>query len=85
MGAVLPDVIARFHETCPGVELKLKTTPLSEGIRLLANGDQRPPLRRHQSAMNPLPQFLRSERFLDMTWGIVAHASHPLPRGHSER
>ena len=80
MGAVLPDVIARFHETCPGVELKLKTTPLSEGIRLLANGDSD----LHCGGISgnePLPQFLRSERFLDMTWGIVAHKNHPLHSG----
>ena len=77
MGTVLPDVIAKFHETCPGVELKLKTTPLSEGVRLLANGDSD----LHCGGINgtePLPQFLRSERFLDMTWGIVAHKDHPL-------
>ncbi len=80
MGAVLPEIIARFHETCPGVEVKLKTTPLSEGIRLLANGDSD----LHCGGINsnePLPQFLRSERFLDMTWGIVAHRSHPLHSG----
>lgn len=80
MGAVLPEIIARFHETCPGVEVKLKTTPLSEGIRLLANGDSD----LHCGGINsnePLPQFLRSERFLDMTWGIVADKSHPLHSG----
>ena len=80
MGAVLPEIIARFHETCPGVEVKLKTTPLSEGIRLLANGDSD----LHCGGINsnePLPQFLRSERFVDMTWGIVAHKSHPLHSG----
>ena len=80
MGAVLPEIIAKFHETCPGVEVKLKTTPLSEGIRLLANGDSD----LHCGGINgnePLPQFLRSERFLDMTWGVVAHKSHPLHSG----
>lgn len=80
MGAVLPEIIARFHETCPGVEVKLKTTPLSEGIRLLANGDSD----LHCGGINsnePLPQFLRSERFLDMTWGIVADKNHPLHSG----
>ena len=80
MGAVLPEIIARFHETCPGVEVKLKTTPLPEGIRLLANGDSD----LHCGGINsnePLPQFLRSERFVDMTWGIVAHKSHPLHSG----
>ena len=77
---MLPEIIARFHETCPGVEVKLKTTPLSEGIRLLANGDSD----LHCGGINsnePLPQFLRSERFVDMTWGIVAHKSHPLHSG----
>ena len=77
MRAVLPTAIARFHEACPGMELKLKTTPLTEGIRLLANGDSD----LHCGGIDanePLPQFLRSERFLDMTWGIVAHKNHPL-------
>ena len=80
MGAVLPEVIARFHDACPGVELKLKITPLPEGIRLLANGDSD----LHCGGISgdePLPQFLRSERFLDMTWGIVAHRNHPLHSG----
>ena len=80
MGAILPDAIARFHETCPGVELKLKTTPVSEGVRLLANGDSD----LHCGGIcgtEPLPQFLRSERFLEMTWGIVAHKDHPLHAG----
>ena len=80
MRAVLPTAIARFHQSCPGMELKLKTTPLVEGVRLLANGDSD----LHCGGIDvsqPLPQFLRSERFLDMTWGIVAHRSHPLHAG----
>ena len=80
MRAVLPDVIARFHETCPGVEIKLKTIPMTEGVRLLASGDSDI----HCGGINsnePLPQFLKSERFLDMTWGVVAHKDHPLHSG----
>ena len=80
MRAVLPDAIAKFHETCPGVELKLKTLPMTEGVRLLANGDSDI----HCGGINsnePLPQFLKSERFIDMTWGIVAHKDHPLHSG----
>ena len=77
MRVVLPVAIARFHETCPGMEIKLKTTPVTEGIRLLVNGESD----FHCGGINtsePLPQFLKCERFLDMTWGIVAHRDHPL-------
>ena len=80
MQAILPDAIARFRESCPGMELILHTTPWAEGVRLLANGDSDI----HCGGIDtdePLPQFLRRERLLDMTWGIVAHRDHPL---HSE-
>ena len=77
MQAILPDVIARFRDSCPGMELVLHTTPWAEGVRLLANGDSDI----HCGGIDSdesLPQFLRRERFLDMTWGIVAHKDHPL-------
>ena len=77
MQAILPDVIARFRDSCPGMELILHTTPWAEGVRLLANGDSDI----HCGGIDSdesLPQFLRRERFLDMTWGIVAHKDHPL-------
>ena len=80
MGAVIPAAIARFHETFPGMELKLQTTPWAEGIRLLASGESD----LHCGGIDsdaPLPPFLRLDRFLDMTWGIVAHRDHPLHSG----
>lgn len=70
MQAILPAAIVRFRESCPGMELMLHTTPWAEGIRLLANGESDI----HCGGIDadePLPQFLRRERFLDMTWGIV--------------
>ncbi len=80
MQAILPDAIARFRESFPGTELVLHTTPWAEGVRLLANGDSDI----HCGGIDtdePLPQFLRRERLLDMTWGIVAHRDHPLHAG----
>ena len=80
MQAVLPAAIARFRETCPGMELTLHTTPRAEGIRLLTSGESD----LHCGGIDvdePLPQFLRRERFLNMTWGVVAHRDHPLHSG----
>ena len=77
MQAVLPATIARFHETRPGVELKLQIASRKEGIRLLTNGESD----LHCGGIDtnePLPLFLRRDHFLDMTWGIVAHRDHPL-------
>ena len=81
MQAVLPAAIARFHETCPEIELKLLTTTWTEGIRLLAAGESD----LHCGGIDAdesLPQFLRRDRFLDMTWGVVAHRDHPLHAEH---
>ena len=39
MQAVLPGAIADFREACPGVELKLRTASVGEGIRRLEEGD----------------------------------------------
>ena len=80
MQAILPAAIARFRETCPGMELTLHTTPRAEGIRLLTSGESD----LHCGGIDadePLPQFLRRERFLNMTWGVVAHRDHPLHSG----
>ena len=77
MQAVLPAAVARFHAACPGVELKLHTATHAEGLRLLAAGESD----LHCGGVDtdePLPRFLRRERFLDMSWGIVAHRDHPL-------
>ena len=61
----------------PAVGLTLRTAPFSETLRLLEVGQSD----LHCGGMDtdgPLPAFLRRERFLDMTAGIVAHAGHPL-------
>ena len=75
--AVLPRAIARFHERFPAVELDLETATRVEGLRLLAEG--RSDL--HCGGIDTgeaLPAYLRRERFLDMTAGIVASRDHPL-------
>ena len=77
MKTVLPGAIARFHKSCPGIELKLRTTTYTEGVWLLMDGENDI----HCGgidACESLPQFLRREHILDMTWGIVAHKDHPL-------
>ena len=77
MQAVLAPVLARFHRKAPGIELKLRTAPFAEGLRLLANGESE----MHCGGIDsdePLPPFLRRERFLNMTAGIVANEGHPL-------
>ncbi len=38
MQAVLPLAVPRFHESHPGIELKLTTTDFRRGLRLLADG-----------------------------------------------
>ena len=80
MEAVLAPAIARYRETRPGVGLTLRTAPFAEGLRLLANGEND----LHCGGIDagdPLPGFLRRERFLDLTDGIVAHEGHPLLAG----
>ena len=77
MRAVIPSAVLRFQEAFPGMELKLRTTSWAEGIRLLADGESD----LHCGGIDadiPLPPFLKLDRFLDMTWGIVAHRDHPL-------
>ena len=44
----------------------LATATRAEGLRHLADGDE------------PLPDFLRRERILDMTAGVVVSSGHPL-------
>ena len=77
MQAVLPLAVPRFHECHPGIELKLRSADFRRGLRLLADG--RTDL--HCGGVDsgvPLPPFLRRERLPDATFGIVAHAGHPL-------
>ena len=71
---------AGFRDTCPGIELTLRTASFAAGLRRLARGESD----LHCGAVDagaPLPAFLRRERVLDTTAGIVAHAEHPLLAG----
>ena len=80
MQAVLPLAVPRFHEAYPGIELKLRTADFPQGLRLLADGKND----LHCGGVDtgePLPCFLRRERLPDATFGIVAHAGHPLLAG----
>ena len=80
MEAVLAPAIARFRDTCPGIELTLRTASFAAGLRRLTRGESD----LHCGAIDagaPLPAFLRRERVLDTTAGIVAHADHPLLAG----
>ena len=79
MEAVVAPAIARFRDTCPGIELTLRTASFVDGLRLLTCGESD----LHCGAIDvaPLPAFLRRERVLDTTAGIVARAEHPLLAG----
>ena len=75
--AVLPHAAARFHKSFPGIELKIETATRPEGLQRLAIG--RSDL--HCGGIDSgerLPAFLRRERFINITAGIVAHRNHPL-------
>ena len=77
MQAVLPTAIQRFRQSYPGIELALRTTANSEGLRLLISGESD----MHCGGIDTqkaLPSFLRREWVLQMTARIVAHRDHPL-------
>jgi len=77
MQAVVTPAVQAFHAAFPEVELKLRTVPWREGVRLLADG--RGDL--HCGGIDPgeaLPAHLRRDRFLDVTAGVVAASGHPL-------
>ena len=77
---VLARAAARLWETFPAVELRIGSATRAEGLRRLADGD----CDLHCGGIDtdePLPAFLRRERFLDMTAGIVAWRDHPLFAG----
>ena len=81
MQAVLAPACQAFREKLPGVELTLRTAPFAEGLRLLARGESD----LHCGGLDAgehLPAFLRRERFLDLTAGIVAGEGHPLLDGN---
>ena len=75
--AVLPEAIAEFHDSCPSIEIELVTATRAEGLQRLAVGESD----LHCGGIDAgdsLPAFLRRERFLDMTAGVVAWCDHPL-------
>lgn len=75
--AVLPEVISRFQEKFPKIELRVETATRSEGLRKLAKGN----IDLHCGGIDAgeqLPDFLRRDCCLDLTAGIVAHRDHPL-------
>ena len=75
--AIVPPAIARFREAFPGIELRLDTATRAEELRLLATGETD----LHCGGVDtgePLPGFLRRQRFVDLTAGIVAGHDHPL-------
>ena len=77
MQAIVAPALARYREALPGVELALRTAPFAEGLRLLENGESD----LHCGGADPgrpLPAFLRRERFVELTAGIVAGDGHPL-------
>ncbi len=80
MQAFVIPAAAAFHEAFPDVELKLKTGGWRKGIRLLSHGSS-DLYCGGVDAGDVLPQYLRRERFLDVTSGIVAHRDHPLHAG----
>ena len=76
---VLARAAARFREGFPAVELRIDTATRAEGLRRLADGDC--DLHCGGIDTDALPAFLRRERFLDMTAGIVASRDHRLFAG----
>jgi DNA-binding transcriptional LysR family regulator len=77
MQSIMPKVIKSFHAKYPGIELQIRTTSYKEGILHLSSGESD----LHCGAFGseePLPQFLKRERIIDMQVGIVAHDTHPI-------
>ena len=82
---VLSPVAARFHDAFPQVELRLDTTTRAEGLHRLADGGAADLHCGGIDGDEPLPDFRRRERFLDMTAGVVASSGHPLLAGKVSR
>ncbi len=77
MQAVVAPAVQAFHAAFPEVELKLRTAAWREGVRRLADGKSD----LHCGGIDTgeaLPAFLRRERFVDVTAGIVSASEHPL-------
>ena len=80
MQAVLVPAVAAFHAAFPEIELKLRTAAWRDGVRMLADGSAD----LHVGGIDTgkaLPGFLRRDRFLGVTAGVVAHPDHPLHAG----
>lgn len=78
--AVLLPAVLAFHAAFPDVELKLRTASWRDGLRLLADGE----CELHCGGVDTgeaLPAFLRRERFIELTAGIVAARDHPVHAG----
>ena len=74
---VLPATIHKFREKHPDVELKFRAASYADGIQSLISGES--DLHCGSIGGNGVwSPLLLPERILDMTWGIVAHESHPL-------
>ena len=74
---VLPTALARFHEDCPEIEVKVDMAGRTEGLRQLADGESD----LHCGGIDAgelLHESLRRDHFLEMTAGIVAWRGHPL-------
>ena len=74
---VLAAAAARFREAFPAVELLVESTTRAEGLRRLAGGEGE----LHVGGIDSdeaLPEFLRRERFIELTAGVVAWRGHPL-------
>lgn len=75
--AILPEVIRKFHQAFPNVELNVDCTTRAEGLRHLARGVTDLHCGGIDSGKR-VPDYLRRDRFLEVTAGIVAHQDHPL-------
>ena len=80
MQAIMPEVVARFHDAFPDVGLRLHAMTFPESIRLLVNGESDLHCGRIDAERH-LPAILRRECFLNMTAAIVARADHPIHHG----
>ena len=75
--AVLTQAVARFHDGYPHIEVEIEVATRAEGLRRLTSGESDLHCGGPDSGRR-LPPFLRRERFLDVTVGIVARHDHPL-------
>ena len=75
--AVLAQTFPRFQIDFPGIELRLETASRAVGLRRLEDGESD----LHCGGIDEgerLPDFLRRERFLELTTGVVASHESPL-------